>query len=208
VEFAVVLPILLLFFFGVVEVGFAMFSYIRVAGANREAARMASRGRFSDESIARQVVAAGGLQEVEADVFEPNLRTTGISPNTGIIITHVDIPIAAGDPIQTSYYVSGTLTVDGASGLETRYITSDDGRLARLSAEDLLSYLNHRRSISTEIYEYRAGEAFEALEVESYVIVETFYAHETLTDFIPFIGDIVQLYFESTLRVLADSRLD
>jgi len=208
VEFALVLPILLLFLIGMAEVGYAMYNYITLAGANREGARLASRGRFSDQAVAARVVSAGGSHEITPGVVEPYLKTTGAGPNTGIIVTRIVIPIESGDPIQTNVSVSGTLTIHTGAGPETRFITTDDSKLADMSSEDLLSYLDYRRDVSDEIYKYRVAGDYEANAVETFVIVETFFAHETLTHFIPFMQDPSTLYFDSTLRIMQDSRLD
>ncbi|MBN1247315.1 MAG: pilus assembly protein [Anaerolineae bacterium] len=206
VEFALVLPLLLLFFIGMTEIGFAMYSYIRVAGANREGARMASRGRFSDDTVFRQVVAAGGLREVGGGT-EPNLRTTGLDTNTGIIITHVDITVETGD-IDTRTSVSGTLTLIDDGEPETRWILPADSKLNQLTHDEWLALKDKWTSVSRDIVDYRDQEEFEVLDVETFVIVETFYSHETLTDFLPFLNERMQLYFESTMRVMEDSRLD
>lgn len=208
VEFALVLPFLLLLFLGLVEVGLAMYDYIVVAGANREAVRLASRGRFTDQTIAARVVSAGGLHKTPDGGTEPNLRTTGPDSDTGIIITHVDIPIDGSEPIEVSYYVSGTITIDTPSGPQTRPVAPDDGHLSQMSADEILAYLDYRRNVSDDIDTYRADNDYEVMSTESFVIVETFYAHDLLIGTLPFIPNPLQLYFASTMRVLSDSRLD
>ncbi len=207
VEFAVTLPILLLFLLGMVEVGSAMFSYIRIASANREAARLASRGRFTDQTVVARVVSAGGSREVGGGATEPNLRTTGPDANTGVVITHVYIDQETGG-IDTSTWISGTMTVEGASGPQVRFISVDDGRFSKMSAGDLQTYLNYRSDVASQINAYRNARDYETLSVESFVIIETFYAHKLMIGTLPFIPNPVTLYFASTLRITQDSRVD
>jgi hypothetical protein len=203
VETAILLPLLLMLFLGLIEVGFAMYNYITIAGANREAARLASRGRFPDETVAARVVSAGGSREVSG-VTEPYLRTTGADPNTGIIVTRVTIPAESGEEIQTTVYVSGTISVDG--NLEP--VDPSRAHLNSMSHDELLDYLNHRRTVAAEIDEYRTALDYEVLTAETYVIVETFFTHDLLTSGLPVIPDPLTLYFASTLRILDDSRID
>lgn len=212
VEFVFALPLLLLFVLATLEVGAAMYDYLRIVRANREAVRLASRGRFTDETVVARAVAAGGLKETTPGVTEPYLRTSGNAPNMGVIITHVDIPVESGDDIQTRTFVSGTLTVHHDGVPEARPVTENDGQLSNMSAAELLEYLDYRRHVSEEINEYRTSKDYEIMEIDSFVIVETFYAHKLIVDgvsfVLPFIEDPITLYGASTMRVLQDSRLD
>ena len=104
VELALTLPILLLLFLGLIELGFALRAYLVMINANREAARFASRGVYTDEQIAtRALIAFSGQLPV---------RTTGPNPNTGIIITRFHIPSESGleATYDTPVYTTGTLT--------------------------------------------------------------------------------------------------
>jgi hypothetical protein len=212
VEFVFVLPLLLLFVLATLEVGAAMYDYLRIVRANREAVRLASRGRFTDETVVARAVAAGGLKETTPGVTEPYLRTSGDAPNMGVIITHVDIPVETGGEIQTSTFVSGTLTTHNGGVPEVRPVSPDDGQLSSMSPDELLAYLDYRRQVSEEINEYRTANDYEIMEIDSFVIVETFFAHKLIVDgvtyVLPFIEDPITLYGASTMRVLQDSRLD
>ncbi len=199
VEFVLVLPVLLVFFIGMIEVGFAMYSYLRLAGANREGARMASRGRFTDDTIMHQVVASGGSYSPASGGVEPNLRTTGPDPNTGMIITHYALDAATGAVLEITHEISGTITVASAGGSVTRSIQSSDSRY---------EYSAGRGGVAQSIYEYRDSEDFFVLDQESFVVVETFYSHDMITNFLAFLDSPLTLYFSSELRVLSDSRLD
>jgi len=104
VELALTLPILIILFLGLIELSLALRAQLVLVNANREAARFAARGAFSDEQIAVQALYSFGQQLP--------VRTTGPKQNTGIIITRFHIP---DDPTQEAYYstpvyATGTLT--------------------------------------------------------------------------------------------------
>ena len=106
-EMAVILPVLLILMLGVVEVGYALRSYLIVVNANREGCRYAARGRFDDTSIFERVVVAGGMDYSVGDHF---LRTdmVGPDPNTGIIITHIPMS-STGEVAAYTVRVSGVI---------------------------------------------------------------------------------------------------
>jgi hypothetical protein len=109
---ALALPILLLMFLGLVELAFLLRANLVVVNANREAARYAARGKFTDEQIARRAVQA----------FSKRLpvETGGPDANTQIIITRFHCP--PGDNAEVTYttpYISGTL------GLESKIADLD-----------------------------------------------------------------------------------
>ena len=84
VEMAVILPLILLVFFGMVEVGFAAHSYLIVTNASREGARFGSRGVHvpTDEiSTVVETALENGL----------DIIYDGADANTTIIITQIDI---------------------------------------------------------------------------------------------------------------------
>ena len=117
VELALTLPILIILFLGLIELSLALRAQLVLVNANREAARFAARGTFSDEQIAVQALYSFGQQLP--------VRTTGFKPNTGIIITRFHIP---DDPTQTAYYrtpvyATGTLTYTSKISPELELIT-------------------------------------------------------------------------------------
>jgi hypothetical protein len=84
VEIAVTLPLILLVFFGMVEVGFAAHAYLVVTNASREGARFGSRGvhvPIADITTVVETALENGL-DVDYD---------GDDANTTIIITQIDI---------------------------------------------------------------------------------------------------------------------
>ena len=105
-----------------------MWHYMQVASANREAVRLAARGRFSDEIVAARVISSGGSREISPGFWQPNLRTMGADPNTGIIITRIYIPMTPGDAMDITYYISGTVTLsDSRVDLESAELALQAG---------------------------------------------------------------------------------
>jgi len=202
VEFALVLPLLLLLLLGMTEVGMAFYDYIVVAAANREGVRMASRGRFEDDTVFVRIISSGGNHETSPGVWEDNLRTGGDDPNLGIIITHfpIDDQGALGTPTSSvtgTIYISGTLVyLDPTDPAAHSRI---DGNCPNFHG-DITAKINGRRE--SEGYDRQGNE---------FVVVETFYAHHPLlTPFMDLFNmeDPLTLYFSSSMRVMRDSRID
>ena len=99
VETALVLPILLILFLGIVEVGFLLFSHVQVANATREGARYGSLCRLNDtcadltnavkgtvfaEAQLLHMSDAGGGANAQVQVEPPSLATI---PSVGTPIT-------------------------------------------------------------------------------------------------------------------------
>ena len=103
VEIAVTLPIILLVFFGMVEVGFAAHSYLVITNASREGARFGSRGVH---------VPIDEITTVIETAMESSLNIVydGGGANTTIIITQIDID-ENGDYIVYDRGVRGSLAV-------------------------------------------------------------------------------------------------
>ena len=195
-ELALILPILLLLIIAVVEVGFAMRNYLLVMTTNRDGVRFAARGRFTDDAVAQRVIAAGGSIHT-ADGNVPFLRTT-VSPNTGIIITHIFIP-EDGDPdnVTISHYVTGTV-----SYTSTRYIQPADSRI------NITDIVTRQIAATIQINDLREAAGYERLGSDV-IVLEVFYAHEPLWryDFVPISAPWV-MYTQSSMRVVSDSRQD
>jgi hypothetical protein len=84
VELALTLPIILLLFFGMIEIGLATHSYIVVANAAREGARFGARGVHVPLSDITSIVETGLSKSISVDLF-------GADANTTIIVTQIDI---------------------------------------------------------------------------------------------------------------------
>ncbi|HNT76212.1 MAG TPA: pilus assembly protein [Anaerolineae bacterium] len=213
VEFALVLPFLLLLFVGMIEVGYAMYDYIVVSNANREGVRLAARGRFTDQNIIDRVIGGGGFRETAAGGYEPLLSPTD---NFGMIITHIpfpnntdagwqgnittqvccqpDCPIPIPGKINVTICTNGGVIADGAGGVRT--ISASDSRIVDINEYQI------DVDVTSLINEWRADEGYNPLGNEI-VVVETFFAHPMLLklpDFFP-VSDPLSLYFSSSMRV-------
>ena len=93
VETALITPLLLLMFLGVIEVGWALRGYLVLLNANREATRFAARGAYLDfsqpdiENVGYQFV----LQHALDSLSDQLLLDFIDEPNATMIITHLDI---------------------------------------------------------------------------------------------------------------------
>src|SRR4051812_42363235 len=88
VEFALILPLLLVLLFGIVDFGRALHAYLTIDHAGREAARAASIGGKSNQDI-RDIAKAKavGLGLTDGDVsISPGSRSSG--DDVTIIITY------------------------------------------------------------------------------------------------------------------------
>jgi hypothetical protein len=91
VEMALIAPLLLLMFLGVVEVGWALRNFIVVQNGTREAARFAARGRYLDFSkiLPEEIGYPSVLQhELDSIAGQVPLSVAG-SPNGTVIISHI-----------------------------------------------------------------------------------------------------------------------
>jgi hypothetical protein len=198
VEFVLVLPILVLLFLGVMEIGMALYSYLSLATANREGVRLASRARFTDDSVAGLVASSGGLTELPDGTFRPNMKLMGEDANLGIIITHISID-TDGTLLDVTTYVSGTIV---GSDNVPRPITAGD---TKLTDDKLLELVENSLSATSEINTYREEMLYDTIPDEL-VIVESFLAHRAVTPIIEPINSTLTLYFQSVMRVMRDSR--
>ncbi len=91
VETALIMPILLLMFIGVLEVGWALRGYLTLLNASREAARFAARGRYVDFSTQERAMVGYGyvLSQTELSLAgQMDVHFTGTDTNATLIITH------------------------------------------------------------------------------------------------------------------------
>jgi hypothetical protein len=113
IEFALALPVLLILFLGLIELAMAMRAQLVLTNANREAARFASHGAFTDEQVVERALFAFAEQLP--------VELSGPEANTGIIITRFHIPSGGGEPTYEGPYITGTLTYtnDGGQVIDT-----------------------------------------------------------------------------------------
>jgi len=175
VEFAIMLPILLLLLIGLAELGFLLRDYLVVVNADREGCRYAARGRYSDELIVERVVSAGGVvrrEDAEGDEIDvPFLRVFGTEANAGVIVTHVALS-ATGEIISYTTYHEGVVA-DGAGG--TRPIDPVvDTVISRVQIS------NTQGSTTQDIATLRAAGGFMPIERHRIVVVEVFFIHRPI----------------------------
>lgn len=199
VEFALVLPFLILLLLGVIEIGFMAFDYLSLSTANREGVRLASRARFTDAMVAERIVSSSGLSEQDDGSFAPNMRLIGPDANLGVIITHLSID-EDGTLISVTSYVSGTIL---GPGNVPRPLVAED---THFTATEMATLIADSGDVTTELNNYRSAMSFDELS-EEIVIVESFLTHEMWTSWSDFpVTNSMTLYFYSTMRVTRDSR--
>jgi hypothetical protein len=190
IETAIVLLVLVLILYGVVEVGFGLRNYLLVCNANREAARFAARGRFSDEQVAERLISSGGVER--AGGFDvPFLRTVypehpvsgnpilAAPPNTGIIITY--IPMDDHGEInldEVRLYAEGVIACGACEGVDPELIVVDGMKI--IDAEDSLvdwdEVVARHSDLTEQINDEREANDL-ARQDNRIIIVETFFAH-------------------------------
>lgn len=175
-ELAVILPILILLMVLVAEVGFLLRNYILVCNANRESARLAARGRYSDQRIGERAIATGGIVRISGSEV-PFLRTHGTEPNTGIIITHIPMD-TAGEVISVTTWISGVVTGDDGSMRAVYPGQAPDG-LSPDSHIDLSDIRGRHKATTQDVNQLREDALHEPTE-NHVVVVETLFAHEPL----------------------------
>lgn len=203
-EFALVLPFLVLLLIGLIETGLAFYDYMVLANANREGVRLGSRGRFEDTHIMSRIVTAGGMRELPDGSYEPNLRTGGSEGNLGIIITHIPIE-ADGSLGDITRVPSGTIVTFNGDDPVIQNITPND---TRLTGDDIARYHNEYAPRTVQINQYRHDQGYEPQRNEI-VVVETFMMHPLLFNYpmLPF-KDPLPFYYRSVMRVMRDASID
>jgi Flp pilus assembly protein TadG len=99
VEFALVLPLLLLVMLGIAEFGFAFQRYEVVTNAAREGARLAVLPGYGDGDVQGRVAAYLSSGRVPATVTNPK-----------VVVEDVSIPVAGGRPPISAKRVTVTYT--------------------------------------------------------------------------------------------------
>ena len=197
-ELAIVLPVLIILMVLVAETGFLLRNYILVSSANREAGRLAARGRYSDERVGERAVVAGGVVTLwGSDV--PFLRTHGTEPNTGIIVTHMPMDVD-GDVISVTTWISGVIASSDGS-IRAVQPAPAPNELSPDSFIDRDDILARHHTTTQSVNQIREDAQYEPLE-NHLVVVETFFAHEPLmiTSLFP-VQTIIPIYAQTTVRV-------
>lgn len=90
VEFALILPLLLLIIFGIIEFGMAYHSYLAITHAAREGARLASVNRYSEADVIARTDLSGNV-------------TVSANPHGGNTGDPVSVTVTYEHPMITGY---------------------------------------------------------------------------------------------------------
>lgn len=185
VELALVLPIILLLFVGMAEVGWAIHSYVTVATAAREATRFGARANFDAEKVAEVALVALGALDVELE---------GPDVNTTVMVTFVDID-PTGTYTITTPYITGTLSV-------TSSLLSGDFDVGQIAQDNV--------AFNQDPFHCPIGVDPPCGTRNDIIVVEIFYRHHQMLG-LPMVSDILSnpigLYSRGAMR-LGNSRYD
>lgn len=190
-ETAIILMVLVLLLYGIVEVGFGLRNYLLVSNANREAARFAARGRFTDAQTAERLIASGGVERIgTSDV--PFLRSQEITPtaatrNTGIIITNILMDDKGNfEDDDVTRYAEGVFACGACDGVNPAYIVDEELGLRLLPPDEYADYSrvdmgdieDTHSDITNEINDTREAPPYELPRMDNrIVVVETYFIH-------------------------------
>jgi Flp pilus assembly protein TadG len=207
VELTITLPILLLMFVGLVEIGYVLRNYLVVVNATREGTRFAARGQWFDNAdepegaadpIIERVLAAGGYVGDPQDGVRV-LRTESAGAehpaNAKVIIYFVSIPDQ----------------IDGTGGLAYEApatVSWIAGPLSYDSKIDIVAEAEAARQANYEFNdEYYVQGELDMPSENNFVIIETYYAHRQLLGmpiFTEILPDIIPLYSKADMRITLD----
>jgi hypothetical protein len=224
VEMAIIAPLLLLLFIGVLEVGYAIRSYVVLVNADREATRFGARGLYLDfnqtnpNAVGYSSVLSHTLdsiaQQLPFDVTSPN-------PNGTLIVSHyvVDTGKPCANPPccrnnssdcdcslpsqrKEDYPDDDLILYPGKEGYD--YFTAFYGipRESRINFEELVAQLKQENDAFNCALNLRDPTA--PWSVNSGIVVETFYTQHQLLG-VPIISnyftDPYELYAHTVMRL-------
>jgi hypothetical protein len=118
VEFALVLPILLILLLGVLDFGRAIFAYNSVSNGARSGARVAIVNQDVDDITAAVEAEAFGLDGVDV-TFDPNVEDSDDCPSIGCVIgVEVSTEYIPATPIFSQLVGSVTLSSESQMPIE------------------------------------------------------------------------------------------
>jgi Flp pilus assembly protein TadG len=115
VEVALVLPVVLILFLGVVEVAFVLLAHVQVANATREGARYASLCRLNDNCASLSGVVKS---TVFAEAQYLNMTDAGSGGNTSVVV----IPASLASPPAVGAPVTVTVTYQHVSPFVSNFV--------------------------------------------------------------------------------------
>jgi hypothetical protein len=210
VEVAMTLPLLLLMFVGLIEIGAALRDYLIVVNANREGTRFAARGYWFEseenrEEIFNRVIAAAGVEQRGGNLVQ-FLRPEAIGElpeNTCMSITYVQVPAQA---VFLEDGVTRQLVDQPASanGPWSRGTCPDSPTAVEIDLgelEDANRAFNEKYCVAEPLLDQPSADDF--------VIVEIWFEHEQLlkVPIFGFLPDEFTLYSRSQMRVTYEREL-
>ena len=121
VEFALVLPILLILMLGILDFGRAIFAYNSVSNGARSGARVAIVNQDLDDITAAVEAEAYGLDGVDV-TFDPNVEASPDCPSIGCVIeVAVSTEYIPATPIFSQ--LVGSITVSSESQMPIERVT-------------------------------------------------------------------------------------
>jgi hypothetical protein len=234
VEMALITPLLLLLFIGVLEVGWAIRGYIVLLNADREATRFAARGQYLDFSkTERNAIGYGYVLSHTLDSLAQQLSFDVISdqPNGTLIISHflVDTGKPCADPPcnddcaadhnnhhggcdcttpdrrEEDYPYDDLILQPGVSGYEHFAALYGTSRPSRIDSTELVAQLKEQNDAFN--CSLNAKDSSVPWSTNSVVVVEAYYDQQQLLG-VPLVSnyftDPVPLYVHTMMRITAD----
>jgi hypothetical protein len=209
VELALTLPLLLLMFAGLVEIGAALRDYLVVVNANREGTRFAARGRWFDtddevDLIFQRVVAAAGIEQRGGNLVQ-FLRTRPIGEldeNTTLAAHYIEVPDQVDDV--------GVITDEPATIYGPWYTGTLHYGESRVNASAIAIEAQEENKEFNAKY-FVQDELLDIPSEDNFVILETWFEHEQLLKlpiFTELLPEKFTLYARSQMRVTLDSRIE
>ncbi len=231
VEMALILPVMLLLFIGVLEVGWALRGYLTLLNASREAARFVARGRYVDfSSQARAMVGYSYVlsQTEESLAGQMDVHFRGSKTNATLILTHYLIgtrrpcasppcnnsctngPCDCSSPAKRAPNDTSDDVIEGPNDGTHAYYQARFGLTknnSTISPTQMLANLKEENvSFNCSL---NAADPTAPYSDNSVIIVEIFYDQPQLAG-VPIISnrltDPVPLYVKTVMRISADAR--
>jgi len=210
VEMAMTLPLLLLMFVGLIEIGAALRDYLVVVNANREGTRFAARGRWFDsedevQEIFKRVIAAAGVEQRGGELV-PFLRPLDIGElpeNTVIAVHYIQVPdqvdLEAGESVVEPVIINGPWYTGTLPYPDSQIDAASVAEQARQENFDF----NNQYYVTDRLLDIPSADDF--------VIVEIWFKHEQLLKlpiFTEFLPEEFTLYARTQMRVTLDTRVE